>query len=603
MPSDGSPNGAAEKLSFGLRQALLLLLTAALLPAGGLVIAQTYNAYAEAKQLRERELLQEVVEAIEAPRNLVGEARAALNLASIQALEYMADRDTCTAKLKQLAGANPRFLAAHLVNREGMLACSSTGATEPVDLSDSTNFREIKENPHPIINIIQGRVTQREVVLVVEPVLENGEFAGAVSISIPVDQFDHLAKATDSSNSQRFALMGPRGEVFAFDLGDTNWLPLPSEIERLTQFRPNQIRSTSRGGEEFLYASISMVDDELTTIAGWPTEEISFELEFDAAIGMALPVVAWVMALLVVYLAADMLVLRHMAHLGALHRRLRRGDLTARSNMDPLASTEFLEFGRQFDTMAERIAEREARLHRSLAEERMLIREVHHRVKNNLQLIVSLLNLQLQETDDRSEQALLRRTQDRVQSLAVVHQNLYQVGKLTEVRLDQVLEQILSSISSIRGNEFGSVDVRVDVDPVRVDADRAVPTCLLATEALNNAFKHAWAPDEHGELSLELSDRGEGAYHIRISNSLRSGGEDVSDSTDRSGLGKRLMEGFARQLRARMTSGHEGERFIVVVEIPSPPPRFDPARDAPEQGSGQVGPSPGAETRTPAGAG
>src|SRR5690606_23972896 len=122
------------------------------------------------------------------------------------------------------------------------------------------------------------------------------------------------------------------------------------------------------------------------------------------------------------------------------------------------------------------------------AEERALLREVHHRVKNNLQMVASLLNIQARNARDESEAWGLARAHDRVQLLALVHQRIYASGEVRKLRVDDLAAEIARQLIQSRGPQTQDVNLALHLDPARADVDRAVPLAFLIGEGVSAAL-------------------------------------------------------------------------------------------------------------------
>jgi two-component sensor histidine kinase len=159
-------------------------------------------------------------------------------------------------------------------------------------------------------------------------------------------------------------------------------------------------------------------------------------------------------------------------------------------------------------------AERD-RLAQSLEEKDALLEEVHHRVKNNLQLIASLLRLQAQAFGDPRLSEALRKSQDRVESMALIHEQLYQARNLREVDLAAHARLLVNHLMHAHGLDPARVRCRVRVEELRLGVGRAIPAALILNELISNALKHAFAAGQCGNLEV-TGGRCEGDVVIEV---------------------------------------------------------------------------------------
>ena len=206
----------------------------------------------------------------------------------------------------------------------------------------------------------------------------------------------------------------------------------------------------------------------------------------------------------------------------------------------------------------------EERLQDSLHEKEVLLREVHHRVKNNLQIVSSLLNLQSRQLTDPAAVDVFASTRDRVRAMAAVHERLYESGDFGAIDLAAHLEKLARML--LRAHAM-AVQPVLRLDPVMVDLSTAVPLSLIASELLTNALKYAFAGDRQGTLTLGL--RAEGAHHeLRIADDGPGLPAALDPAATRT-LGLRLVRDLARQIRGELAIASTAAGTSVTVRWPA----------------------------------
>jgi two-component sensor histidine kinase len=154
--------------------------------------------------------------------------------------------------------------------------------------------------------------------------------------------------------------------------------------------------------------------------------------------------------------------------------------------------------------METEIASQLEQLKASLAEKDTLLKEIHHRVKNNLQIISSLISLQANKISDPMQRRLFQDTRDRVKSMALVHEKLYQSKDLGRVEMAEYARQLMNDLFQINGAAASKIQLRLELEPVLVPVDVAIPCGLILNELTTNAISHAYDGRSSGEISVQL---------------------------------------------------------------------------------------------------
>ncbi len=195
------------------------------------------------------------------------------------------------------------------------------------------------------------------------------------------------------------------------------------------------------------------------------------------------------------------------------------------------------------------IREREESLREAVQARDVLIAEVNHRVKNSLQMVASILNLEASATKDAAARASLKAATARVNAVAAIHASLYEDEDVSSVQIDRYLERLKEHLHASLSGEGGGVRITLDVDPIRLATDKAVTLSLAVNELVTNSFKHAFEPDKEGTVTISLRRNGDDLITLEVADDGTNRATDRSDiRPPSSGLGQRLIEGMASQL-------------------------------------------------------
>ncbi len=211
---------------------------------------------------------------------------------------------------------------------------------------------------------------------------------------------------------------------------------------------------------------------------------------------------------------------------------------------------------RHKDELEQRVVERTKQLQGSLDEQHVLLREVHHRVKNNLQVVCSLLDLELRAEPDAAVSTILVESRGRILTMALVHENLYQADELSHIDMNIYFRHMVADVFNAHGEWPQEVSLQIDADAVQLDIDRAVPCGLVVHELVANALRHGFPDDRKGHLRIALRASGD-----QVTLEVNDDGVGLPASFDLrrcSSLGMQLVRVLSRQLRGEPILNSEG---------------------------------------------
>ena len=209
------------------------------------------------------------------------------------------------------------------------------------------------------------------------------------------------------------------------------------------------------------------------------------------------------------------------------------------------------------------IAEQKHIIENSLVEKDSLLKEIHHRVKNNLQMVSSLLSLQTKNTRSKAAIEALEEGKSRVKAMALIHQKLYQNDDLSVIEMQSYIESLINSVQSVYKKGGHNINITIDAEGVELDIDRAIPFGLILNELVSNSFKYAFPNNEdNGKIYIHLRKlAGKEGFFEYTDNGV--GLPKDTEERANSSMGIRLMNRLANQLQTSLNTDKtsDGVRF------------------------------------------
>jgi len=212
----------------------------------------------------------------------------------------------------------------------------------------------------------------------------------------------------------------------------------------------------------------------------------------------------------------------------------------------------------------EELRQTQAQLQASLQEKEVLLKEIHHRVKNNLQIVYSLLRLQYRRVTDEKAASILLESQNRIKSIALVHEKLYRSDDLAHIDLSQYIPSLVNSLFSSYNTRSNAIQLKIDIEPILLDIDTAIPCGLIINELISNALKYAFPAEQTGEIAISLHTTTDRNLTLTISDN-GIGIPPTLDLTKIDSLGLKLVNDLVHQLEGRITRhGSHGTAFEIM---------------------------------------
>ena len=510
----------------GIRFRLGVALGAALLP---FLILSAFQFQADFRQQADerREVLRLAAERSVADQK--GRVQSTAALLEVLALEGVGPG--CATRLNAVDARLANYDGLARYDADGALLCGSTGAPAAAAwISDLRQGRRVIAAP-----VGSGRSG-----LVVALRLERplGAFDGATAVVVPLTQLLPARDLRNLPEGTQAALVTPDGRVLAAtDRATFEGVPALTPPPADT----GQAMVIERDGKVFVRASL--IDGELHVLYAAPAPDPWSWALLNPLGALLLPLGVWLAAFVAVMALSERFVIRWLDYLQRVAAIHARGRLSVRPIQAAAAPTEIRSLARTLDDLADGVTIRDKSLTKALEEKDALMREIHHRVKNNLQIISSLLSMQQRSVTDPAAKTALGDTRQRISALALIYRTLYQAEDLGRADMRDFLNALVGQMVAEQAGRGQVVDSSVEADSLIVDPDKLAPMALWLVEAVSNAQKHAFSAG--GGRSLAVRFRVDGETSVL---EVEDDGPGLNPASA-TGVGRTLMAAFAKQLR------------------------------------------------------
>nr|WP_298096259.1 cache domain-containing protein [uncultured Shinella sp.] len=409
----------------------------------------------------------------------------------------------------------PGQVKAYVVDEKGLTLYSTDPMIKPISIIDRPYFSELAKGARQhISSLLISRLNGEQIFAFSRRLERNGRFAGAAVVSFEVKVLREVWEAVDLGPNSTVSFIRSDGQLVArYPLAEG-----PLDMSNYVLFT-DYLRKAPAG----TYDAISPVDGAHRVVAYRTVDDTG----------------------LIALASAD--------YDFGIQRFWR--DVAVAISVLILASISLLAAGQWIRHLRQRDAAQSQLLRNALADNQLLLREVHHRVKNNLQAVQSIIQLQRLPAD--IQQAL----GERISSMVAVHEQIYRHDEFARLRARDLLTSVVEKLVTAYG---APVSVDYDIDEITVTADNATPLALLTSEIITNILKYAF-PDRHqGRISIAL--KGIGGRRVRLT--IRDDGIGFDPQTVHQGMGSRLIKGVVHQLNGTFTiDGSEGTTFTAEFEV------------------------------------
>lgn len=409
----------------------------------------------------------------------------------------------------------PGQVQAYVVGRTGRTLYSTDPAIKPLDITDRDYFSTLAKGERQYVSaLLVSRLNGKQIFVFSRRLERDGVFAGAAMVSFEAGLLANVWEAVDLGPNSTVSIIRKDGMLVArFPFADG---PLDmSKYVLFTDYLPKSASGT--------YLATSPVDGASRVVAYQAVEGTDF-----IAIGSADYTVALRPFWSDVYIAAGVLILAAIGSLAA---------------------------GGWIRHLLKRDAVRSTRLSLALEQNQLLLREIHHRVKNNLQSVQAVIRMQQLPADMQASLS------DRIAAMVAVHEQIYSRDQFMEVSARDLLPAILDTLVKAYASD---VTISYDIEDVKVSSDNATPLAMLANEVVTNSLKYAFPDDRKGYISVKFHVISERLARLEISDD----GIGMDPSTVHTGMGTRLIRGVISQLNGTFDYAEgDGTNFVAELEV------------------------------------
>lgn len=494
----------------------------------------------------------------------------------------------CSPRLEALADRLEGYDAIHRVRADGALGCGDDSGA-PAEVTDQAWFQRLRDGDATVVmRAPETLASEPALVVAVRSERPLGGFDGALAAVIALENLRPDVSDAALPDGAEAALTDAEGRILvatrpeAFELsGDDE---ISGWVERASASGSELFQARDAEGRRRIYAGAPLAGQDVYVLLSARDPGLLSWARLNPIGALILPLLAWLVAFGMVMWVSERIVVRWLEYLERVAAIYARGRFSIRPVQARQAPAEIRVLAGTLGEMADGITARDRSLTTSLAEKDALLREVHHRVKNNLQIISSLLSMQQRALTDPAAKAALGDTRQRISALALIYRTLYQSNDIGRADLRDFLTDLVGQLIASETGRGPVVSSEVQADSLVADPDKLAPLALWLVEAVTNAQKHAFA-GRGGKLAVRFRVNGPTSVL-----EVEDDGPGADPTTIRSGVGSTLMQAFARQLRgeAEFTPGSAGG---TVARLTFPTPEalrpIDPRDLSP--GTGAVG--------------
>ncbi len=549
---------------------VVAFLSLALLPIGLLAIWQTQNLDETLRARTTLSLIALTELSISGERQTL---QRAVGAATGQAVTYAltsADPKACSDAFRAFRDADRSIRFAGFLPPNGVINCSSETTPFTVGPPDAVSALALSPDPALIPRLREGEASADSVTLL-QPVSQDGAIVGQIAMALPVNTLSQMPDIDNTEPPLSLVIFNYDGDIIAVqgeepasstvDISDGSFLQQGAQ--------PRTFLAKNADGESRIFVVLTIVPGLAYAMAGWAPTEGFLADNVVALPSFFLPALMWLASLLVAYFAVHRLVVSPVQDLRGRMRKFASDRSLPKAKNSEMLPQELFDLEQTFVNMAYDLIDDEARMENNLREKNVLLKEVHHRVKNNLQMISSIMNMQIRTATTQESRHALKRLQDRVLGLATVHRYLYQSKDLARTDAAPLMADICGTVFTNLEESYPGADNKLEVDNFSLIPDQAVPLALLIGEVGTNAISHmSGAPGAKNFLHFSLRIISPGMAQFRCRNSARKDNPVAAGNKPDKGVGRQLIRAFSMQLGGKLETLDTEDAHTISMEFP-----------------------------------
>lgn len=234
-------------------------------------------------------------------------------------------------------------------------------------------------------------------------------------------------------------------------------------------------------------------------------------------------------------------------------------------------------FGKNLLKTHHRLYKSKTEIERQILEKETLLKEIHHRVKNNLQTVSSLLSMQGRNTSNQQIKKIIKSSQNRVISMAIIHEMLYMNDNLSKIEFKPYVEELSAFLIKSAVGSSHNIDMNIDIPNIKLGIDTAIPLGLLINETITNSLKYGFKDRNEGLIAIGLQkvENGDNDYVLTISDNGIGFSDEVNYTSTKS-LGLKLIHNLARQLQGSVVKDESKEGTAYTIKFKDIPQTLSP---------------------------